>query len=102
MGEVVSLTIQLSLPGAGPAGGAMLRDSFSRHSSRSACSIREQARRSAIGSPVSCAKAIPLTPSSATARRIAFIATPAVHAPDDQAIPAPLENGRDRAPSQRD
>src|SRR6476659_3745756 len=102
MGEVVSLTIQLSLPGAGPAGGAILRDNFSRHSSRSACSIREQARRSAIGSPVACAKAILLTASSATDSRIAFMATPAVRAPDDQAIPEPLRSGRGRGPSQRD
>src|SRR6476660_5998602 len=101
MGEVVSLTIQLSLPGAGPAGGAMLRDNFSRHSSRSACSIREHARRSAIGSVVPCAKAILLATSSATARTIAFIATPALHAPDDQATPAPRKSDRSPGPSQR-
>src|SRR5258705_3449636 len=100
-GDVVSLTIQLPAPGAGRAG-AMLRDRLSRHSSRSSRSIREQARRSAIESLAPCARAILLATSNAMDRGIAFIAIPALRAPDDPAIPAPPQSGRGREPSRRD
>src|SRR5260370_11436848 len=98
------LTIQLSPAGAGRAGGAMLRDSFSRHSNRSVCSIREQARRSATGSLAPCARATALATSNAKDNGIAgvFIATLELCAADGPAIPAPPRSERVLGLSRRD
>src|SRR3982075_618183 len=95
MGEVVSLTIQLSAAGAGAddavegGGGAMLRESFSRHSSRSACASSEQARSFSIASLAPCASASALASPNIQFRQIVaiFILFSAACAPGDPAIP---------------
>src|SRR5689334_3497257 len=99
MGDVVSLTIQLSTAPADSdaddaVGGAMSRESFSRHSSRAACASKEQARSFSIESPALCASVPWLATPKATDRQIAadFIFSLAACAPGAPAIPAPPES----------
>src|SRR5260370_25112818 len=102
-GEVVSLTIQLSAAGAtagagdaaGPGGGAISRESFSRHSSRSAGASREQARSFSIASLAPCAAAPALASPNAKATQVVaiFIVSPAACAPGVPAILAPPGSG---------
>src|SRR5580704_11872557 len=105
MGEVVSLTIQLSAAGTSPGeadasgrggdDGPISRDSLSRQSSRSAGASSEQARSFSIASPAPCASAPALARANVKARQIAaiFTVSPAPCAPGLAAIPAPPESG---------
>src|SRR5260370_30391213 len=98
-GEVVSLTIQLSAAGAtagagdaaGPGGGAISRESFSRHSTRSAGASREQARSFSIASLAPCAPApARATPNATDTQDVArLVVSPAAFAPVGPAALAP-------------
>src|SRR6266849_9437299 len=99
MGEVVSLTIQLSAAGAtlgaGDAtargDGVISRESLSRHSSRSAGASSEQARSFSIASvaPWANAVALAIPNTKATQSAAILIACPAACALGGRAIPAP-------------
>src|SRR5580704_18618120 len=105
MGEVVSLTIQLSAAGTSPGeadasgrggdDGPISRDSLSRQSSRSAGVSSEQARSFSIASPAPCASAPTLAGANARIRQTVavFIACPAACAPGVAATPAPPGTG---------
>src|SRR5215510_7333725 len=104
MGVVVSLTTQLSAGGAtsvvdDPAGrggiGAISRESFSRHSRRSAGGSREHARSFSIASLTPCASAPALTRPTEKATQIVviLIVSRAACAPGRRAIPVLLGSG---------
>src|SRR5580700_28137 len=112
MGEVVSLKIQLSAAGATAGatdaaergGGAMSRESFSRHSRRSAFASSEQARSFSIASLAPCAAAPALASPRAQATQIVaiFIASLAACALGVPAIPELPGSERGRGPSRGD
>src|SRR5580704_16077375 len=99
---MVSLTVQFLLAGAGRDGGAMLSNSLSMHSSRSARSSEEQARNFANGSLASCARAIPLATATDSRTAAVLTAMPALRAPVDPAMPAPPGSGLIQGLSQQD
>src|SRR5205814_3227330 len=107
----VSLTVQLSAAVAthGAGGGPTSRETFSRHSARSAGASGEQARSLSIASPAPppaapCASAPALVSPRAKATQVVaiFIAWLAAGALGDRAIPAPPGSGRGRGRWRRD
>src|SRR5262249_44846515 len=108
MGVVVSLTTQLSAGGAtsgvnDPAGragiAAISRESFSRHSRRSAGGSSEHARSFSIASLAPCASAPALARPTEKATQIVaiLIVSRAACAPGGPAIPEPPGSGWGRA-----